>query len=321
MQTGRISKRTTRRAGCLWYIIITLVAVTLGIAVYAIIHQPRPNRNALAIGELATSPSLEMEIHPPVELNYLSKAEVLALRTEEVYRYPELLEKKYRPSDLVFGQIVSGRPWWGIKGHFYYDRGQRSIEGPAEESRFIMNPYLLVGAEFGGLSMWYGNLVWDTARIGDEQLNHPAFPYYCEAQLLRWWPAEAYADVTYDVSTCVARINRWTLYPLDMSRADFDLVAYNARDMNLNYIYVSYTDSRNISKSSEPASPIPIRHYIHRGTSCGYPGGCNNMSPPTPETDNIRLNGLPAKVVVWLWKELPESPDAPPDMTFVLWFK
>ena len=89
----------------------------------------------------------------------------------------------------------------------------------------------------------------------------------------------------------------------------------------MNYIYVSYEDYYNISKQNPPTAPYAIPQYIHQGGSCGYPGGCNNMSPPTPEIDSIRITGLPARTVTWLWRQKPASLEEPPDMVFVIYFQ
>jgi hypothetical protein len=101
----------------------------------------------------------------------------------------------------------------------------------------------------------------------------------------------------------------------------FDLVAYNARDMNLNYIYLSLSDSLNLAPYVVAESPFAIAHFIHRGGSCGYPGDCNNVSPPTPELDSIRITALPARAHIWLWANAPQSVEQPPDMTFIINFR
>ena len=129
------------------------------------------------------------------------------------------------------------------------------------------------------------------------------------------------AQVTFDVSRCLAEINRWTTRPLDVTLASFSLIAYNARDMNLNYIYLSLKDSRNLFKVNPPDSPCAIPHFIHRGGSCGYPGGCNNASPYTPEISDIEIERLDAQAVIWLWRQKPVSIEQPPDMTFVINFR
>ncbi len=260
------------------------------------------NKNELAIGELAKVKTISVMIQSPIELDTMNKDEVLELRVGEVYRYPELLYSTYEPYGEVFGEIVDGLPWWGIPGQFYYGAGEQSIEGPSEESRFILNPYLLVAAEpCGGF---------DKIRVSEADIRRPGFTFYCPAQQLIWEPENSYAEVTYDAN-CVSRLNY----------SCFDLIAYNARDLNLNYIYVAYDKSINISKATRPGQAYEIPQYIHQGESCGYPGGCNNMSPATPEIDGLSVVGLPARLEIWLWKDKPESTDTSPDMSFIIRFR
>ena len=224
----------------------------------------------------------------------------MKLRIEAVNRHVELIDGTYRPSEAVFGQIEDNLPWWGIAGIFYYGLGEKSIMGPSEESRFLLNPYLLVGVDL------YHN--W--AHVSEAQILAPGVSLDCAPTQLSWYPSERRAEVTYSAA-CVARTN---------SRY-FDLISYNARDMNLNYIYVSYVDSHNISKPDPPAEPYAIPHYIHRGDSCGYPGGCNNMSPPSPVIDGLEITDFPSHVEIWLWQDEPNAISQPPDMKFVIQFQ
>jgi hypothetical protein len=236
--------------------------------------------------------------------------------------YPELLGGEYTPADSVFGRITDGAPWWGIEGQFYHCSGERSIDGVSEESRYILNPYLLVAAELMGFSIWQdAHLQWDDDRITDDDLRQPDFPYCCRPRLLRWWPAEARGEAVYDVSGYLRRVNRWTAAPLTIDHASFDLIAYNARDMNLNYLAIAYGESENISKEKPPECPTRNTQYIHLGGSCGYPGGCNNMSPWVPGISGVTINGLPARARILLWRERPRSVSSPPDMTFDIRFE
>lgn len=45
------------------------------------------------------------------------------------------------------------------------------------------------------------------------------------------------------------------------------------------------------------------------------------MSPATPPIDGIEISGLPATVVVWLWRDKPDSVLQTPDMRFVMHFR
>ena len=211
-----------------------------------------------------------------------------------------------------------------MAGQFYHGKGDHSIDGSSEESRFILNPYLLVAAELRGLSIWSDGeraLAWHTARITRQDLADPDFPFTCRPSSLSWWPRTAKASVTYDVSGCLADLNLWTLYPLTISDASLDLVAYNARDLGLNYLYLSPADSANLAAASPMQAPIAITQFLHAGDSCGYPDGCNNMSPRVPELVNIRIERLPARATIWLWRDRPAGADQPPDMTFTIDFQ
>jgi hypothetical protein len=275
----------------------------LGLLLYVAFNQYGPNRNKLALGEKSTiTEVLYIDLQPAEELDFESKAEVLKLRRNAVMRHPELLQGNYRPSTQVFGQIVDGLPWWGVAGQFYYGNGEQSIAGDSEESRFILNPYLLIAAD-----PWR---MWDKNVIPESSIQRSDFVFYCPPTYLFWKPSEAYGEVGYSTH-CAASLNY----------RHFDLISYNARDMNLNFIYVSYADSQNITKQEIPTTAYAIPHFIHQGGSCGYPGGCNNMSPPTPEIDGLEITGYPAKVVTWLWEKQPNSVEEPPDMIFVLYFK
>ena len=280
-----------------------------------------PNRNELALGKETDVMNVSIEIQPPVEFDTLAKTRILAMRKEAVNRHPELLASAYKPSGAVFGRIENKAPWWGTTGMFYFGRGERSIEGPAEESRFILNPFLLVAAELEGATIWrHGTAMWDQARAANVDPGAAGFPLYCPAQDLHWYPAQRRAQVTYDVSRYLKSVRSWTGEPLPLP-IEFSLLAYNARDLNLNFAYIAFEDSRNVHQDDAADAPLPIRHYLHRGNSCGYPGGCNNASPRMPQISAIWIDKLPARVVVWLWRDEPRADGPEPDLVFTIWLE
>ena len=78
------------------------------------------------------------------------------------------------------------------------------------------------------------------------------------------------------------------------------------------------------TRGKRPPSKMTGYHnpqYLHRGGSCGYPGGCNNISPRTPPIDNIQITAWPARVAIWFWRDDPGSELEAPDMVFVIEFK
>jgi hypothetical protein len=285
----------------MWLMIagLALLASVLSIALWL---RPRPNRNALAIGEQASVESLDIELQPLTELDFKSESEIGELRRAAVARTPQLVAGAYRPSDAVFGQIVDGLPWWGTLGGAHYGKGERSIEGPSQQSRSVLNPFLLAVPEF--------YLLWDAGIVQKARAQGPEYPLYCHPYRLHWFPASTHAEVSYSAAC------------LEWNDAHFfSLLAYNARDWNLNYIYVSYPDSHNVTKADPPATAYRNPQFLHRGNSCGYPGGCNNISPATPPIDHIQITAWPAEVEIWFWRDDPGLAIVEPDMTFVIQLK
>ncbi len=243
---------------------------------------------------------IEERLHDMVEFDYAQKGDIYKLREAAVAEHPELADSNYVPSDNVFGQIASDRPWWGILGFSYYGRGNHSIDGPSEESRFIVNPFLLVALD---------------ARIDPGAPNssvtpHPVYPL---PQGLWWRRDRKLAIVRYDVGSFLTEANR--VHPDRRgSFNNINLIAYNARDFGYNYLYISPQESENITAA---AKPVPLIQYIHVGGSCGYPGGCNNMSPAQMEMI-ITVNALPAIAYIKLWKTAPATVTDPADMIFAI---
>lgn len=232
----------------------------------------------------------------PVELDFMTRAEVFSLRRKVVMAHDYLLRQTYTPSNAVFGQIVDGAPWWGIEGQYFYGSGERSIQGASEESRFILNPFHLVMPEFWSL------------RKGSSFYSSGGTPY-CKPLSLTWRPRDRLVEASYEMA-CATEFS-----------PEFSLIAYNARDLGLSYIYVDMAESVNIKKARLQTSAYANPQFIHRGGSCGYPGGCNNMSPQTPEIDDLSLLGPSATLAVKLWRNAPSNVADPADLRFVIYFR
>jgi hypothetical protein len=271
--------------------------------------------NTLATGDRAiTNQPVEVPIHELGDLNFRTKNEIFAWRSQNLYRSPALLSSPYTPSPEIFGQIEDGRPWWGVKGAFVWGAGQRSIEGLAEESRFVLNPLLLVGANPNTA------LMWDQQSMSDADLADFAFPFVWLPKSLKWYPAQALAQVVYDVTAFNAELkkrkSKLKVSPDTVNR--FGLIAYNARDFGYNFIYLDVAKSINISADTPNSDSVRIVQMIHCGGTCHYPGGCNNMSPAMPKIDYFRFSGLPARAHISLWREQPKTVQDKPDLTYFL---
>jgi hypothetical protein len=91
------------------------------------------------------SGEISIPLREPEEFDFKTKTEILDIRKGCVARCARLAPESYQPSEEVFGRIEDGKPWWGLLGLSYYGNGKDSISGASEESRFILNPLLLVG--------------------------------------------------------------------------------------------------------------------------------------------------------------------------------
>jgi len=271
--------------------------------------------NSLAVGDRAiSSQPIDVALNPLGDLNFRTKAEIYNWRAQILSKSAGLLASAYTPLPEIFERIEDGRPWWGVKGSFVWGAGQRSIEGLAEESRFVLNPLLLVGANPNTA------LMWDDKAITDADLADYSFPFVWLPQTLRWYPPQALVQVIYDVTAfnkdLETRKPKLKVSPDTVNR--FGLIAYNARDFGYNYIYLHVDKSINITADEPNKEPVQIVQMIHCGGSCQYPGGCNNMSPAMPKIDYFRFSALPARAHISLWHDRPKTVEDKPDLTYFL---
>jgi hypothetical protein len=281
------------------------------------------NLNALAIGTRSEVDSVAIALLNPTEFDSMSSEDILSLRQQAVALHPELFVGKYRPYRNVFGSIDSGAPWWGTNGEYYYGSGEQSVDGPSVQSKYVLNPYILVATDISSLSFGGSDQAafWNKGIISDVALKSSKFPYYCKAQELHWWPGAQRAEMTYNIKAYLAELNNWTNRTYRVSDASLSLTAYNARDFNLNYLYVDYDHSINVYRDNPPASSTAISDVLEKNDTCGYPGGCNTANSPSDALSGIKIEGLPATLVIYLWGRQPDSVQAAPDMTFAIHYK
>src|SRR5262249_11882425 len=95
---------------------IVLAAVILVLAMCCFIAA-QARANDLALGRSArTASAVEVQINPPVDLNFRTRSEILQMRERELRKHPELLNGSYSLSQEVFGPMEDGKPWWGTLG-------------------------------------------------------------------------------------------------------------------------------------------------------------------------------------------------------------
>ncbi|MBF0547537.1 MAG: hypothetical protein HQM08_24065 [Candidatus Riflebacteria bacterium] len=243
---------------------------------------------------------VSIEINPMIELDFKAKDEVFDIRKKYVAKYPKFVKNTYQPSQYVFGRIVDKAAWWGIEGLYFYGPGKQSIEGPSEESRFIANPLLLVGlCEFNAYPL--------SAISGRKDLSYPK-PFN-----LFWEPEKLAFTVKYDVKTYFRYFVRYNL----PDRDQLDLISYNARDLGFEYLYIFPKTSSNVEFLNPPGKAVRITQFLQLGSSCGYPGGGNNMNF---EQNNMRIKiaQLPAKIHIGLWRDQPADISTQPDINVIM---
>lgn len=262
--------------------------------------------NCLRTGSEAPA-AKSIGVNPPVEFDGKSKGEIFSLRAGYVSAHKSLLKGGYRPSEAVFGQIVDGKPWWGLEGQFCKGDGQHSIDGASEESRFICNPFLLLAV--------------DTLRPWKREGR--CDPVYLQPVSLQWQAAERRALAVYDMSDYYDRVSR-TGFPVASARsATLYLKNLNARDFGYEYLCLDTASCSNIGRRDSAGmfkDCVQLLGFIHCGGSCGYPGGCNNGSPLEPDL-HFSIGRLPAVMRCKLWKSMPADTRSEPDFTFIIEFK
>lgn len=245
-----------------------------------------------------------LEPNPLIELDYLTKDQVYDLRKAYVASYPYLYDaSQYELSDVVFGQIEDGKPWMGMLGLAYYGCGKKSNEGLSDESRFIANPFLLIGLAEGYIF-----------TLRNENL--PPTPIYPKPKELYWNRDWTFASVKYDLSSYFELAEEYSKYKTDYHHLGF--YYYNARDFGYKYLYLDRSKSHNVIYDWLAHKALPLIQYIHcGGHSWIHPQGINNMSPPQ-DGSGVQIWKLPARMHIKLWKDKPASVDAEADLVFII---
>lgn len=273
------------------------------------------NANELALGSKAKINSvLTIPITPPIELDWKTRDDVLGLREKEIRKYPQLLADQYVPSEC-FDLVEDNKPWWGLWGLHVYRQGKHAIDGPSKESEYLLNPFRLVAAECNNIGIFKEN------AFTERELNVKDFPFVWQSGPVKFDARHSLAQATYDVTGYHHALARYiSKLKHDTVIQNFSLIAYNARDLGLPFMYLDSKNSINVTPWARHDC-IEIPQMLHCGGSCGYPGGCNNMSPHTPELDQNHLKKLPARALLKLYSKRPRDPEVDPaDFTVMLDF-
>ncbi|MBE6449334.1 MAG: hypothetical protein E7013_01350 [Alphaproteobacteria bacterium] len=244
----------------------------------------------LFLSTSASAKVLSLPLNPPREYDFQDREYVLSVRKKMLKQYPAFYAGKYKNNRPVFEQIIDGKPWWGLDGMDCWGSGERSIEGASEESRFIDNPFLLVGVEQA------------FATIRDGIKTCPGD--YPRPDDLKYDTTRRHFSVVYDVTDML-----------------YGFTGKNARDFGVSYVYadkvrgIKFKNKKNVS-----SGVYQFKDFIHLGGSCGYPGGCNNGSPEQPELV-FKVFEKNSYIHFKLWKNKPKSKNDKADITYEIYFK
>lgn len=296
-------------------LLLTVFFIVLGIYFYKS-NIPNNDVNSWKIGsarinnlfiDTKDSSTYNVPINEPIELDFLTKQKVFDIRKKYAAACQPVVPKNYTPSEIVFGQITDGKPWWGLVGQDYYDAGQHSIDGLSEETRSINNPLLLFM-----LDAIYG--------IASVNLNGPDL--YPKPISLTFKPSQKTISVVYDISgynTAADNYLKTAVQENFVNENEYLLQGVNARDFGYNFAYAYSTQNIVFDDSSNNLSTNvqELVDFLHTGGSCGYEGGCNNGSPNQPYL-HFKTTALPAQLSIKLWKKSPQNKDDSADIYFIM---
>jgi|GEM_PF-694312 len=245
-----------------------------------------------------TPSSITIPLHNPIDFDGKTRDEVLSLRRNAVHEQPALVTDSYVPNMNVYGGITDGKPWWGLTGTYFYGAGAHAADGLSEESRFLLNPYILVG-----LSEIYA------FHLGANPPSE-AQAFWPEPGKLVWHPAKKEAYLTYSLAQYFSLMKYRCPQCVDKAMNLF-LATINAQDLGFTHMVIA--PSPQVSAVFN--TPFPLTQFIHTGGSCGISGGCNNSSPMS-QNYVLHINSLPADVTFRLYDHAPANAQEPPQFTF-----
>lgn len=235
-------------------------------------------------------------INPMSDFNNKTRNDIYKIRKifvdESMFK-----NKKYKPSDEVFGQIADNKPWIGIDALTCYGKGPNAYKGLSEESRYINNPTMLIGL--------------DRVNFDAKPKTQCSVIDYLMPVKINYSKDENMLKVLFEVSK----------YKGDLG-TEFLLKGLNAKDLGFTYAYADKTENvvflqqdTNISKDIQV-----FKDFIHLGTVCGVKGGCNNGSPFQKEL-NYTVMKYPASIHFKLWKKKPKNKESKEDINYLIILK
>ena len=238
----------------------------------------------------------EIPVRPEVALSGASRKTVFDLRKEAVAQSP-FAQENYKPLEAVFGQIVSGKPWYALT--ICRNQDHAMTDGPSEETRFINNPTALVALE-------------------------PGIIFFTNPSNAWCWQEDANTVIQKIVFNGPKKEIAVTYLNLPLKTKDsvyYNFNGINARDLGYPFMYVDLERSTYKISFRSPLNAstdvYEFRNFLHLGNSCSVEGGCNNGSPYQSELGFYKptqKSKVPREIYIKLWKERPSSPQDEADI-------
>ena len=241
----------------------------------------------------------EIPYNYPVNLSGKSKEEVFELRKQYVAN-SIFADENYSPSEEVFGEIESGKPWIALNNCLDPETSASRTDGVSEEARFILNPSILVAVEHP-FNFHEDNLEWCTNKVNVMLPERVVFN-----------------EEKNEISIVYRQL------PFVTNSGDFyTFNGINARDFGYKYAYVDLSKSTfqpEFAHEENVSNTVAeFQNFIHLGGSCGVEGGCNNGSPNQPMLNfydtTEKFSDKSGVIYIKLWKNPPASPEDEPDIT------
>ncbi len=245
---------------------------------------------------------IEIPINSPTELSYKLKENIYAERIYYV-QHSIFRSSSYSPTDAIFGNIVSGKPWMANDICKDWQTKASKIDGPSEEARFINNPAILVAIEYP----------FSFSNFKDKS--------WCTDPTSTMMPQKVtYEKLKKEISVYYKRLP----FETENNHSFYTFNGLNARDLGYKYAYIDPLKSTydKLIFQNEPNMSneiVRFENFIHLGSSCQVPGGCNNGSPRQPylefkqkNTNYTQKNG---EIYIKLWRYKPSSPSKKADIT------
>lgn len=279
------------------------------------------NVNRMLLGsESAINVNYPLKLRSAAEFDGKTASEILEMRTRTVKRHSQLIAEEYEPSAAFDGLPEHGTEWLGTLGKFGYPAGRNGADGPAQASRVLLNPLLLVSADIWPVNPSLGRVKMSPDHFGETAIRdyhegNRRIPFYCEPVGMVWEPQQHKATVTYDVGQFLAERRKTDKSQVTLSTvAAIDFNFFNARDLNFSHCYTSARFAENVYMVSGDGDPFKLKDEIRLDhqwldTASTLPEGMFQLT-----------GSFPASVEFLFWIKKPRAGTVP-DLRYTVRFE